>query len=428
MQVKLTPQEQASIKAIPTQNQKAYELYLRAIPYSRSIQNVNFETLNKAIAFLDEALELDPDFALAYALRSGFHDTMHWFGFERTRARRERAKQDAEKALALAPDLAEAHVAMASQLYHGELNYAAAVRELEIAQRLAPGSADAPFTLGAISRRLDRWEDAAASFGRAAILDPLNSAYLYDYAYTLQALRRFAEAQTIFDRIVAIDGPATRFDQLYNRFLQTGDAAALAGALAKLPRESERDCGAMVEYARLLDAFARHDEAIALLKECAHPTFVSLANNERVPMAHFVALSKWRKDRSRVPAEAAAARAFFEKELASNPDRSQLRMLLAMSLVMGGERDRALAEMERALKDTPRSRDALVATQLLAQAAEVHANTGQIDRAFAELEESIARPAGILVEDLRIHPEYAPLRADPRYEKLLAGRPLKGGA
>ena len=428
VQVKLTPQEQASIKAIPTQNQQAYELYLRAIPYSRSIQQANATTLNKAIAFLDEALALDPNFALAYALRSGFHDTMHWFGFERTPARREQGRRDAERALSLAPDLAEAHVAMAGQLYHGDLNYAAAVRELEIALRLAPGNADSVFTLGAIYRRLDRWDDAVASFGQSAILDPLNAAILYDYAGTLVAVRRPAQAQAIFDRIVAIDdNPATRFDQAYTRFLHSGDAASLARVLGALPRESESDCAAMVQYARLLDASARHDEAIAVLEACPHPSFVSLVYNERVPTAHYVALSKWRKDPSRVPKEAAVARATFERELAVNRDRSQLRMLLAMNLVMSGERDRALAEVERALKEMPRSRDAFTANLLLAQAAEVHANTGQIDRAFAELEESLARPAGIYAVEIGISPEFAPLRPDPRYQALLAGKPLKAG-
>lgn len=99
-------------------------------------------------------------------------------------------------------------------------------------------------------------------------------------------------------------------------------------------------------------------------------------------------------------------------------------MFLAMNLVMSGEQGRALEEVERALNDWPRSRDAWIATALLALAAEVHANTGQIDRAFAELEESLARPGGIQVALLRINPDYALLRADPRYQRLLAGKPL----
>jgi tetratricopeptide (TPR) repeat protein len=362
-------------------------------------------------------------------MRAWMHDTMDWWGFERSSWRREQVQRDADMALRLAPGLAEAHTAKAMQLYHGSLDYEGAIRELEIARTLAPGDAQPLFWLGVIYRRQDRWDEAVASLGRVATLDPLNAGLLIDYGGTLQAVRRVADAVRIFDRIAAIDGsPGSRVDPAYARFLLSGDAEALARTLGELQLKSGQGCFVMALRAGAFGSLGRHDEAVGALEQCRQPSFVQPYYNERIPTDHFIALAKWHKDRSRTPPEAATARAMMEEALAANPDRSHLRMFLAMNLVMHGDKERALAEVERALKDTPRSRDALVATTLLAQAAEVHANTGQLDRAFAELEESLARPVGTFVAEITVNPDFAPLRSDPRDEKLLAGKPLKGGA
>ncbi len=242
--------------------------------------------------------------------------------------------------------------------------------------------------LGAVYRRLDRWDEAQASFEQISILDPLNAALLSDYGHTLSAIRRLEEAGRIYARVAAIDrGPKSRSDVAWNRFLRDGDAETYVRALRELPREGNQGCVNLLQRAQMLDALGRQGEALEVFGECKLPSIALVFYNERVPTAHFIARIKWHGDRSRTPPEAAAARAMLEKDLAENPDRSVLRMFLAMNLVMSGEQGRALEEVERALTDMPRSRDAWIATALLAMAAEVHANTGQFDRAFAELEE-----------------------------------------
>ena len=428
VQVKLTPQEQASIQAIPTNSREAYDFFLKG----RAVTHVALPDpaeLLKGIEWLDEALALDPDFALAYATRSWLHDHLDWSGYDRSVVRRRQATGDAEKAVALAPNLPDSHVAMGLNLYHGSLDYPNALRALDIARSLAPGDSSPLIWQAFIYRRMDRWEDALANFEQAALLDPMNALVLSEYGVTLLAMRKPAEARILFDRAAAIDRtPATRAQPVYAQFLLDGDAETLARALAEVPREGQAGCEINRIRASVLDGLGRHYAAATAMGECGSKSYVATYYNEIVPKAHFTALSKWYQDRSRPPPEAAAAREIMEKDLAANPDRAALRMFLAMNLVMSGERDRALQEVERALKDVPRSRDAWSATDMLSLAAAVHANTGQVDRAFAELEESLARPGGLYAVEIRNSAAFAPLRSDPRYEKLLAGKPLKGGA
>jgi tetratricopeptide (TPR) repeat protein len=424
VQVELTPREQASIAAIPTRSRDAYDLYLRALPLAYAVRPEE-APVRQGIAWLDQALALDPGFALAYALRSRLHDSLDWWGFERSAARRGQGQRDAQQALSLAPDLAEAHLAQAIQLYHGALDYEGAIRELEIVHRLAPGNSSVHFWMGVIYRRTGRWDDAIASFERLAALDPLNAPLLSDHAFTLLATRRYAESQRVYERIRLLDSSSSlQVFHAYNQFLQAADPEDFARVLGQVPKGDETDCHTFSYRSAALSASGRHDEALAAMEQCRSPSFVHYYFNERIPTAHFIALARWHRDRTRKPPEAAAAVAMMDAALEANPDRSALRMFLAMSLIMSGERTRALAEVERALEDGRRSRDGWSTTILLQQAAEVYASAGEVDRAFAKLEESLARPGGIHVAEIRTNPTYAPLRSDPRFEKLLAGKPL----
>jgi adenylate cyclase len=160
---KLTPQEQAGIQAVPTRDPGAYDLYLRAAQVERRT-GVEPEEIHEAIGWLDQAVKLDPQFAQAHALLAHLHDNLFWGGADPSDARREQVGRHADEALRIDPGLAEAHIAKALFHYHGSRSYEAALAELEIARRLAPGNASVHFWLAPIYRRQGRWEDALASF------------------------------------------------------------------------------------------------------------------------------------------------------------------------------------------------------------------------------------------------------------------------
>jgi TolB-like protein len=418
VQVHLTPQEQASIQAVPTRNQAAYDLYLRALVVQRSTRT-GLEEATQAVAWLDQAIALDPDFAAAYALLAGVHDYVHWFGYDNRDERRRLVGVNADKALSLDPKSVAAHVAKALDHYHGSRNYAAAIGELEIARGLAPNDAEVQFWLGVIQRRQGDWDGSLATLQRAAVLDPLNGFNLYEYAGTLQQVRRYAAAVPQFDRYAQVskDDPTGSLLIAHNRFLQSGDFAGLRQALARVP--AGHDPGCAVSWFRYFAALfqRQYADAAAAASGCKEQSFPA-DGSEVLPPAYMAARAQWLAGALK-PAQALQLKAQFERALDARPDQPYTRVFLAFTWVMLGERAKAIAEADRALAAMPLTRDALSGALILLWAAEVHAHAGVPERALSELAQALAVPNGGHIEELRLDPIWDPLRKDPRFEKLL---------
>ena len=154
-------------------NPEAFRLYLRG-QFLRV--HLNRESAAQAVACYEEALGLDPEYALAWAgLARALSDQVgqNWLPREAGIAR---AKQAADKAIALAPELAEGHIARGWILRAWDWDWKGAEASFEQALALAPGSAMALNAAATAFGNLGRLDDAIALFRRAAVLDPLNVA------------------------------------------------------------------------------------------------------------------------------------------------------------------------------------------------------------------------------------------------------------
>src|SRR5882724_5800028 len=229
LQAKLTGREEQEIAAKPTDNPEAYDAYLRGVACTLR----SFSTRPNAIAaqqYFKQAVRLDQKFALAWALLSSV-DSLNYLtnGLQPTLALCDEARQGAETALKLQPNLGEANLAKGQYYYACLKDYDTAVRYFELARPLLPNSSLIPESLALVARRRGQWDRSEAYFNEAERLDPRSVSLLTDHAVNYIYLRRFPEALQKLDEGLNItpDDP----DILAQK-------AAVAQAQGDLPRAS----------------------------------------------------------------------------------------------------------------------------------------------------------------------------------------------
>ncbi len=203
LQAKLSPNENARLDRQPTKDSDAYLLYVRAHDYANRPDRLR-ETSLEAEQLYEQAIKLDPNFALAFAGLSIVESWMY-HSYEPTAARREKARLNASEALRLQPDLPEGHLALGYSYYYGDRDYQRALTEFEIAKRDLPNEADAYAAISAIQRRQGKWAESNVNFEKSTSLDPKNASVLFNLGMNYMAQRDFEAADKLFDRAIAAD-------------------------------------------------------------------------------------------------------------------------------------------------------------------------------------------------------------------------------
>src|SRR5437588_2814637 len=165
----LSPQEKAQVESKPTNNADAYVLYLRAREYQSRPDNLP-EDLQSAARLYEQTIGLDPAFALAHARLSAVTSGIyHWF--EPTAAVAQKARNEANKALMLQPNLGEGHLALGLYLYYIDGNYERALFELDLAARTLPNDGDVGLFTAAVQRRQGHLATCIAAYKHAEAID-----------------------------------------------------------------------------------------------------------------------------------------------------------------------------------------------------------------------------------------------------------------
>jgi serine/threonine-protein kinase len=188
-----------------TRNAAAFDSYLRATKAYSSAHNT--ADLQSAIDAYSEAIRLDPHFALAFAGRAEalYRDADEWLIGAAARKRYEGAVADARQAIALAPELAEGHLALGSALEDGFFDFAHAAAEFTRAMELSPGSARVLQAYGSFTVDMGRTEPGLAAIRQAIVLDPLNTRTHAKLGEAYWAARRYDQAVAAFNDVIALD-------------------------------------------------------------------------------------------------------------------------------------------------------------------------------------------------------------------------------
>ena len=195
----------ARIELGGTHNPAAFDAYLRASRAYASRHEA--KAAPTAIAAYTEAIDLDPNYALAFAGRSRALATYATEVAEGAEVRESfiKAEADAKRAIELAPDLAAGHMALARVFQTGTLDFARAREEYERAQVLAPGNATVLSASAGFAAIMGHSGAGIAALRRAVVLDPLSSAPYGALGEALYAARRYGEAAAVFSQGINVD-------------------------------------------------------------------------------------------------------------------------------------------------------------------------------------------------------------------------------
>jgi TolB-like protein len=421
LNAKLSGAEQKAVAEKPTQNAAAYDAYLRGLNIEHN--NYNYDAYVQAERNYRRAVELDPNFALAWARLAILGSFLNFNAIDPNTYTAESVKEAADRAMALAPDAGESWIAQGSYRYRILRDFNNALAAYDEARKRLPNSALVYEYRGFVLRRLGRWQEAETSYKRAIELDPRDVQLLTTvgnefYAY----LRRFNDALASIDRALQIAPDAV--GEHANKAAVLQAAGRLDEARRELALVPDDVLDDWVVAARVTQAMyeRRFNEAINIVERKLN----SLAPNQPLDSFAKAFLVQMGQCQDWL-GQHEAARQTFERAVREIkptpdavviPDANGTPSVLAQAYAGLNEKEKALQQAAQAVKDY--EGDAVNQPPAEATLAQIQARFGDIDPAIAALPHLLEVPAGIAAADLKFNPLWDPLRKDPRFEKLCA--------
>ena len=413
LDVALGDSARKQLAARPTQNLEAYDAFLRGEQLIITEGKADVVSARLAAAAYGEAVQRDPGFALAWA-RLARAEALRYSGGDVADSVLQGARGAADRALALAPDRAESHFAVGFIKSNFDGDAHGAAEALERARKLAPHDSDVLSLLGSFLDALGRTDEAVAQYAEAAKLDPRSVLVARRYASVLLNQRRFGTADSVASAGLRIaPDNSDLISHVVSSRLARGDAAGARAAL--------REALQHVEPNRLIAAqpgFVWLDDSLQALALRLPPAAYAEDRGQGLLGLALVRWNAGRYDAARAVSD--SARVLLAAHVARHPEDFFAHYALALAASGAGRRAEALAEAERVramYRPEPGSPGWTAYVLLLTQ---IDIGSGNTAGAIAWTDTLLHLPGPTTAAYLKLDPVYAPLRGDPRFQRLVA--------
>src|SRR5437667_5872072 len=430
LQAKLTGREEQALAVKPTNNLEAYDAYLRGLAFegrrASSYGSYSPYLVGRAAGFFERAVQLDPNFALAWARLSRAHAAVYFVGTDTTAARRDAAKKALETAQKLQPNSPETQLALGYYQYYVPRDYGLAKSTFGLVGRMLPGSSEVSAALAFVARREGHWDESIAYWDEALDLDPRNVEFLNQTAITYTMLRQFPTALKLHDRALdivpnepGVMAAKANIHQAEGNLEQAGKF--LSQINAQTPSEN-----ALVIKMTQLRLERNYAEAIQFLQASLAQFHSASETDKAITQAVLAVTQRLAGDTAGAKVAAEQAHNTLEQLCKNQPDSALFATLLPLANSALGEKNSALKEAERAIKLLPSAKDRVHGPAREEILALIQTMFGENHGAISTLTRLLQTPYSswfygptpVTPALLRLDPFWDPLRADPAFQKL----------
>jgi len=269
----ITPEEEITIDEKPTNDLIAYDFYLRGNDYLK--RSYEEEDMRYALQMYGKAVEIDPDFTLAWVGLSECSRTLFWWSYNKFEENLSRAKEYLDKACTLSPRLKAVRLEEARYYYQCERNYAKSLQILEELKTEYSKDAEIFTWIGYVYRRMGEFRKSLEYSELALSLDPYSWDLSNNAAITNEILRKYGEAEKYYKKAIELNPSNTvLYNNLINLFITSGQILKVKDFLSG--NEKFFDPSNLDKINAKLEFLARnYEEAIQITQKLTKIEFIS---------------------------------------------------------------------------------------------------------------------------------------------------------
>jgi serine/threonine protein kinase/tetratricopeptide (TPR) repeat protein len=427
LDIALLEPERQVIEYKPTENTEAYTYYMRGNDYQN--RSLIESDLIIAIQMYEKAVELDPEYALAYAQLSRCHAAMYWQYYSHTPQRLEMAEKNVRRALQLGPDLPEVHLALGHYYYNCRSDWDQALHEFAVALKSLPNDSDLLSYIGYVRRRQGKFREALADIKSASELayklNPCSNNITNSLGETFMYIRDYPEAMRCFEKAISLtpDNPRPYGYKASLYLLWEGSTKKARAVVEKaLALESVGSPETSPIYNRLinLDVYdGNYQDALRRISLRSEDTdtqdfFIPVA------MQYASVYGYMKNDLAKKYYDEGLK--IVEAKIRQEPNDARLHSALGIAYAGLGRRQEAIREGKLAVDLLPVSKDAMRGICRVDDLARIYMMVGDFDLAVDQIAFLLSIPSELSINLLRLDPAWNPLRGHARFQKLLEGK------